>query len=140
MTSLELGVPVTTDTVFEIGSVTKQLTSAAIMMLVEDGKLSLDDPVRLHLGAVPEPWSVITVRHLLSHTSGIQDYLGVPSVAAAFHNDISHHEVARLLFGLPVEFTPGETWAYSNSGYLLLGNIIEKASGKTYWQFLQERI
>jgi CubicO group peptidase (beta-lactamase class C family) len=139
--NLELDVPVTNDTVFEIGSVTKQFTAVALMMLVEEGKVRLDDSITKHLPQLPVGWRAITVRHLLTHSSGIQEYLSVPGLPDQAHAARSHDEMSRLLgTRLKLEFKPGETWAYNNSGYLLLGNIIERASGRTYWEFLRERI
>jgi CubicO group peptidase (beta-lactamase class C family) len=122
---LELDVPVSEDTVFEIGSVTKQFTAAAIMMLVEDGKVRLDDSIGKHLPQLPASWRRITVRHLLTHSSGIQEYLSVPGLPEQAHAAASHDEMTRLFTRrLKLEFAPGETWSYSNSGYLLLGNIM----------------
>ena len=139
LADVEHRVPVTADTVFEIGSITKQFTATAVLMLVEEGKVALDDPIAKHLPGVPQPWSGITVRHLLNHSSGIQNYLtvsGLPDLTR-----LTHDQIAAVFFDrLPLEFQPGETWSYSNSGYLLLGNVIEKASGRSYWDFLRERI
>lgn len=133
--------PVTRDTVFELGSVTKQFTAMAVMMLVEEGKVSLDASIATYLPDVPDHWRRITVRHLLTHSSGIQEYLSVPDLAEKVHAAADHDEITRILFeSLPLEFAPGDTWAYSNSGYLLLGNIIERVSGKSYWEFLRERV
>lgn len=140
--NVELGVSTSTGTVFEIGSVTKQFTTAAIMMLVQDGKLGLDDPLNKHLRGVPPAWSRITIRHLLTHSSGIQNYLEVPDLESeTFRPGTTHDNIARLFFTkLQLEFEPGETWSYSNSGYLLLGNVIEKVTGQSYWSFLDQRI
>ena len=138
--SLELDVPVTPDTVFELGSVTKQFTGVAVMMLVEDGRLALDDSVTKHLPELPATWRDITVRHLLTHSSGIQEYLSVPGLPDQAHA-ANRAEMTRM-FGerLKREFAPGETWAYSNSGYLLAGAIVERVSGRSYWDFLRERV
>ena len=137
---LEHAVPVSEDSVFEIGSLTKQFTAVALMMLVEEGKVALDDSVTKHLTQLPPTWAKITVRHLLTHSSGIQEYLSVPGLPEQAHA-ASRDERTRLLAQkLKLEFAPGETWSYSNSGYLLLGNIIERVSGKSYWEFLRERI
>lgn len=141
LANVELNAPVTEDTVFELGSVTKQFTAAAILLLVEEGKIGLDEPIKKYLAGVPDAWSAVTVRHLLTHSSGIQNYLGVPGLPDAAHAAPSHDEMNRIFFErLQLEFQPGETWSYSNSGYLLLGSIIEKASGKSYWEFLNECI
>lgn len=141
LADVELKVPATEDTVFEIGSLTKQFTATAILMLVEEGKVGLDDKMTKYFTGVPEAWSAVTVRHLLTHSSGIQNYLAAPGFPDIHHAGSSHDEITALFFErLPLEFKPGETWSYSNSGYLLLGNIIEKVSWKSYWEFLDERI
>lgn len=147
LADVELKVPVTEETVFEIGSVTKQFTAVALLMLVEEGKIGLDDRISKHLAGVPEAWSAVTVRHLLTHSSGIQNYLALPDFPdihgshGSKGSGASHDEITALFFKhLQLEFPPGETWAYSNSGYLLLGNIVEKVSGKPYWQLLEDRI
>jgi CubicO group peptidase (beta-lactamase class C family) len=143
LANVELNVPVANGTVFEIGSITKQFTGAAIMMLVQEGKVGLDEKIGKYLAGVPEAWSGVTIRHLLTHSSGIQNYLLVPGLfEATARPGQSHDDIARLFFARlqQLEFQPGETWAYSNTAYILLGNIIEKASGKSYWEFLDERI
>jgi D-alanyl-D-alanine carboxypeptidase len=144
--NVELKAHVTKETVYEIGSNTKQFTAAAIMMLVEDGKVHLEDAIAKYFPEAPEAWHDITVRHLLSHTSGIQNHVAVPHWLDVFRTNLSFEtapprdQLLKMFFKLPLEFRPGETWAYDNTGYYLLGIIIEKASGRTYWQFLQERI
>jgi CubicO group peptidase (beta-lactamase class C family) len=144
--NLELNVPATNTTVYEIGSNTKQFTAAAIMMLVEEGKVQLEDKIAKYFPDAPETWNRITIRHLLTHTSGIQNHVAVPGYLNIFKTSITsettpaREELLRMFFKLPLEFQPGETWAYDNTGYYLLGIVIEKASGKTYWQFLEERI
>jgi CubicO group peptidase (beta-lactamase class C family) len=144
--NLELKAPASENTVYEIGSNTKQFTAAAVMMLAEEGKINLSDSVRKYFPDAPESWSGISVRHLLTHTSGIQNHVAVPGWLGAFKTDIlggttpKRDELLRMFFKLPLEFRPGETWAYDNTGYYLLGIIIEKASGKSYWQFLDERV
>ena len=138
--NLELNAPITRDTVFELGSITKQFTAVAVMMLVEEGKLRLDDSIAAHLPEVPESWRAITVRHLLTHSSGLQEYLAVPGLADQAHA-LGHREMTRLFASrIRREFSPGDTWAYSNTGYLLLGDIIERASGQSYWEFLRARV
>lgn len=144
--NVELNVPATKETVYEIGSMTKQFTATAIMMLVEEGKIHLDDSVTKYFPEAPEAWRRITIQHLLSHTSGIQNHVAVPGYLGAFKTNLlfettpARDELLKMFFKLPLEFEPGETWAYDNTGYYLLGIIIEKASGKSYWQFLDERI
>jgi CubicO group peptidase (beta-lactamase class C family) len=144
--NVELKARATKETVYEIGSNTKQFTAAAIMMLVEDGKVHLEDPITKYFPEAPEAWHGITIRHLLSHTSGIQNHVAVPHWLDVFRTNLafetapSRDELLKMFFKLPLEFRPGETWAYDNTGYYLLGIIIEQASGKSYWQFLDDRI
>jgi len=146
LADIELNVRATEDTVYEIGSNTKQFTAAAVMMLVEQGKIALDDKITKYFPEAPESWSSITVRHLLSHTSGIQNHVAVPGWLNVFKTSITSEttpardELLKMFFKLPLEFQPGETWSYDNTGYYLLGIIIEKASGKSYWEFLAQRI
>jgi CubicO group peptidase (beta-lactamase class C family) len=140
LANVEGNVPSTKDTVYEIGSMTKQFTATAVMMLVEKGKVSLDDKITKYFPAAPEIWSRITVRHLLTHTSGIQNHVAVPEFPNLFQTNLTRDQLINLFFKLPLEFQPGETWAYDNTGYYLLGIIVEKASGKSFWQFLDECI
>jgi CubicO group peptidase (beta-lactamase class C family) len=144
--NLELSAHATKETVYEIGSNTKQFTAAAIMMLVQDGKIHLEDRITEYFPDAPEGWRDITIRNLLTHTSGIQNHVAVPHWMDIFKTDLAietsppRDELLKMFFKLPLEFQPDETWAYDNTGYYLLGIIIEKASGKPYWQFLDERI
>jgi D-alanyl-D-alanine carboxypeptidase len=142
LASVELGVAATPDTVFEIGSITKQFTGAAVALLAAEGKLSPADSIAKHLDGVPEAWRGITIEHLLTHSSGIRNYLDVPGMfEETTRAGVTHDAVARMMVDrLPLEFAPGETWTYSNSGYLLLGRIAEKASGQDYWRLLDDRI
>jgi CubicO group peptidase (beta-lactamase class C family) len=143
LANIELNARVTSETVFEIGSITKQFTATAIMMLVEEGRIDLDEKISKYLAGIPEAWDGVTIRHLLTHSSGIQNYLLVPGLfEATARSGQTHDEIARLFFARlqVLDFPPGQTWAYSNTGYLLLGNVIEKVSGKSYWEFLDERI
>jgi D-alanyl-D-alanine carboxypeptidase len=144
--NLELKASATKDTVYEIGSNTKQFTAAAIMMLVAEGKVQLDDAITKYFPEAPKAWRGITVRHLLNHTSGIQNHVAVTHWLDVFRTNLAFEttpardELLKMFFKLPLEFQPGESWAYDNTGYYLLGIVIEKASGKSYWQFLNERI
>jgi len=140
LANTEKNVPSTKDTVYEIGSITKQFTATAVMMLVEEGKVSLDDKITEYFPMAPETWSRITVRHLLTHTSGIQNHVAVPDFPNLSQTNLTRDQLIKLFYKLPLEFQPGETWAYDNTGYYLLGIIVEKASGKSFWQFLDERI
>jgi CubicO group peptidase (beta-lactamase class C family) len=137
LASLEVRVAVTPETVFEIGSLTKQFTAACVLMLVEEGKLALDDSISKYL-EVPELWKAITVRHLLTHTSGIKTYTTLTGFEASRH--LTAKEFIDQLAAHPLASAPGETFAYCNSGYNLLGFIIEKVSGESYWNFLSARI
>jgi CubicO group peptidase (beta-lactamase class C family) len=141
MADLELGVPLEPDMVFEIGSITKQFTAAAIMMLAEEGKLAVGDPITKHLPDYPSYGRGITIEHLLTHTSGIVSYTGIPGyMASKVMQDVTPSELIAVFEDLPVEFAPGERWAYNNSGYILLGAIVEAASGMSYADFVERRI
>jgi len=137
LANLEWRIPATPETVFEIGSLTKQFTAACIMMLVEEGKIDLDESLGKYL-EVPEAWKAITIRHLLSHTSGIKTYNNLPGFEASRH--LSAPEFITKISAFPLAFPPGETFAYCNTGYNLLGFVIEKVSGQSYWEFLSARI
>ncbi|MBK9153962.1 MAG: beta-lactamase family protein [Chloracidobacterium sp.] len=138
LASVEFGVPVTTETVFEIGSVSKQMTAAAILLLVEDGKVSLDAPISTYIVNIPDAWKGVTVRHLLTHTSGVKSYTGLDGFE--LWRRLKTEDFIHNLSSHPLEFTPGERNIYSNSGYTLLGHIIQTVSGKPYMQFMRERI
>jgi CubicO group peptidase (beta-lactamase class C family) len=135
---LENGTPVNADTIFEIGSITKQFTATLIMMLIEERKLRLDDRLPRFLAGTPDDWSKITVRHLLTHTSGIRNYTGLDGFEVSRH--LTAGEFVRSLGGHPLESEPGDKFVYCNSGYNLLGFIIEKVSGQSYWEMLRARI
>ena len=136
----ELGVQVTENTVFQLASVTKQFTATGIMMLVEEGKLSLDDKLPKFFDKLPAAWSNVTVRQLLNHTSGIKSYTELPSFAKTLRQDFSKEAIIKMAADAPVDFAPGEKYGYNNTGYYLLGMMIEKVSGKEYGAFLNERI
>lgn len=138
--NIELGVPNTPQTVYRLGSITKQFTSMAIMMLQERGKLSVNDPICKFLSDCPAIWQPITIKHLLTHTSGIQNYTDLPNFLKTSVLPTDSAQMIALLKDKPLLFSPGEKFAYCNSGYFFLGTIIEKLSGKTYANFLQENI
>jgi CubicO group peptidase (beta-lactamase class C family) len=141
MADIELGVPLAPDMVFRLGSITKQFTAAAVMLLVEDGKLALADRIEKHLPGYPTHGHTITIEHLLTHTSGIQSYTEMPGwMAARIQSDLPLQELIDGFKNEKMQFAPGERYRYNNSGYVLLGAIIEKASGKSYEAFLRERI
>jgi CubicO group peptidase (beta-lactamase class C family) len=133
---LENNVKVTPATVFQSGSVGKTFTAALVMLLAQDGKLSLDDPISTYLANTPKAWEGITIRHLLSHTSG----LGDPYAKLDLTKDYSEQELIALEAEIPVLFAPGEKWSYSNMGYHLLGFICNKAGGRFYGDQLHDRI
>jgi CubicO group peptidase (beta-lactamase class C family) len=135
--NVELHVPVSARTMFQSGSVGKQFTSAAVMLLVEDGKLALTDSITKFFPDGPASWRGITVRHLLTHTSGIPDYT---TDAMDYRRDYTEDQLAQMAFGLTPEFPPGSRWNYSNTGYVLLGIIIHKVSGQFYGDVLRDRI
>jgi CubicO group peptidase (beta-lactamase class C family) len=138
LANVELNVPVTPDTIFQIQSITKTFTSTAILMLCEEGKVKLDDPVSRYLSGTPESWNKITIRNLLSHTSGIKDFINEPT--ASIRLDVSEEDVLKATAPRPLNFQPGEKYAYSNTNYHLLAMVIRKVTGKWYGDFLKERI
>ena len=141
MANVELGVPARPEHVFRIGSTTKLFTAAAIMLLVDEGKLALDAPVKRYLPDAPPHWDKVTLEHLLTHTSGIPNL----SMDNAYWRTTARldHTLEELIAPVrtrPLDFTPGSKFSYSNTGYNLLGQVIEKVSGKEYYAFLDERI
>jgi CubicO group peptidase (beta-lactamase class C family) len=138
MADVERAVPATPETVYELASVSKQFTATAVMMLVEEGKFKLDDSVADRLVIVPQAWRDVTVRNLLNHTSGIKDYLGTKDIS--FRKDYTNDELIGMVAKLPLDFAPGEKWSYSNTNYVLLGMLIEKANGQSLADFLARRI
>ncbi len=140
MANVELNVPNTPDKIFRLGSITKQFTGMAIAMLQERGKLKVNDPMCSYLADCPEAWKPITIKHLLNHTSGITNYTAFPDFAKTTVMPVTTAAMADRLRTEKLEFVPGERMSYSNSGYFLLGNIIEKVAGKSYEDFLQENI
>lgn len=136
--SLELGVPLTPDHVFRIGSVTKQFAAAAVLKLAEEGKLELTDPLSQFVPGYPNG-EAVTVRMLLDHTSGIRSYTDLPGVMEGpIRQDLSTAQLIASFRDQPPEFAPGEGWKYNNSGYVLVGAVIEKVTGKPWHQYLHE--
>ena len=138
LANVELDVPVRPETVFQTGSVGKQFTAMAVMMLVDEGKLGLDDPISRYFPDAPATWKDITVRHLLTHTSGIKDWEGKTDLD--YRKDYTEDELVKVAMKLPPDFAPGTQWSYSNTGYVLLGILVHKVSGKFYGDFLAERV
>jgi D-alanyl-D-alanine carboxypeptidase len=141
MADLELGVRLEPDMVFRLGSVTKQFTAAAILLLEERGELSVDDPITRFLPDYPTHGHTVTIAHLLAHTSGIRSYTGIPGwMQTKIKQDLGLDELIDGFKSEPMDFAPGERFLYNNSGYVLLGAIVEKASGKSYPEFVDEEI
>ena len=140
LANVELSVPATANTVYQLASVTKTFTATAVMMLARDGKLGLDDKITARLPDLPKAWEEVTVRQLLNHTSGIKSYTSVRDFFKTARKDYTQREILDLVAKEPMDFAPGEKWNYNNSGYFLLGMLIEKVTGKKYGEFLDERI
>lgn len=140
MADLELGVPLQADMVFRLGSITKQFTAVAILLLEEEGKLKLSDDIRRFLPDFPQKGKPIRIEHLLTHSSGVRSYTDLPEWLNLWRKDMKLDELIALFKDLPLEFEPGSNWKYSNSGYILLGAVIEKASGMSYKDFVEQRI
>jgi CubicO group peptidase (beta-lactamase class C family) len=136
----EFDVPNTPQTKFRLGSITKQFTAAAIMLLQERGKLSLSDPVCKYFSDCPTAWGEITVHHLLTHTSGMPNFTALPDYVPNMHAPVTNESLIARFKDKQLDFKPGEKWNYSNSGYFTLGVIIEKISGESYESFLQKNI
>lgn len=140
MANYELDVPNKPQTVFHIASMTKQFTAIAIMRLQEGGKLNVNESICKYLEECPTVWQPVTIRHLLTNTSGIVNYLDLPEWNKVWTCRQSPKELIKIFKDRPLEFPPGERFEYSNSGWYLLGLIIEKTSGKDYDEFLEEKI
>jgi CubicO group peptidase (beta-lactamase class C family) len=139
---LELDVPITPATVFDLGSTSKQFTAMSILLLAKDGKLSLDDDVRRFLPELPSYGRPITIRHLLHHTSGLRDYLTLMALAGESFDNVSTDEDALDLIvrQRALDFTPGSQWEYSNTGFFLLSLIVKRAGGQSLREFAAARI
>jgi D-alanyl-D-alanine carboxypeptidase len=141
MANIEHAVPVTSNTIFRIGSLTKQFTSAAIMGLVEQGKLSLDDPLSQYMPNVPAHWRPITIRQLLNHTSGIPSYTDVgPRMRTVFATGTPRDTMLAMLRNDSLMFTPGTGFYYNNTGYYILGMLIEQLGGKPFGIYLADNL
>jgi CubicO group peptidase (beta-lactamase class C family) len=137
LANVELGVPANPETLFQAGSLGKQFLAALVLRLVEDGKISLDDSITKFYPDAPWRWRGITIRHLLTHTSGIPDY---EDDKFDLRKDYTEDELARYAFSLKLDFEPGARWSYSNTGYMLLGTIIRKVTGRFYGDVLGENV
>jgi CubicO group peptidase (beta-lactamase class C family) len=135
--NVELRVPVGRETIFQSGSIGKQFTAVLVMMEVEAGRLALDASVTKYLTDAPATWRPITIRHLLTHTSGLPSY---SSQDIEQRRDYSEDEFLKAAYGLPLEFEPGTRWSYSNTGYAVLGFVIHRVSGRFYGDILRDRV
>jgi N-acyl-D-amino-acid deacylase len=135
--NVEHEIAVTDETVFQSGSIGKQFTAAAIMLLVEDGRLALSDPLTRFYPDAPSGWNRITIRHLLTHTSGIPDYT---DGRIDYRRDYTEDQLRRLAYEMPPDFAPGDQWKYSNTAYVLLGAIVRHVSGAFYGDVLRDRV
>lgn len=140
MANLELNVPMKPENVFEIGSITKQFTAVAILMLEEQGKLSVSDDITKFIADYPTKGKKITIHNLLNHTSGIKSYTSMENFIALARTDMTPKQLIDVFKNEPMDFEPGEQFLYNNSGYILLGHIIEVVTGKTYADFIQNNI
>lgn len=142
MANLEYNIPISSQSVFRIGSTSKQFTAMCVLLLDEQGKLSLDDDVRKYIPEMPEYEKPITIRHLIHHTSGIRDYLTLKELAGERDDDfyIDGEVVDLLTHQKELNFNPGDEFLYSNSGYFLLSIIVKKAAGKSLHEFAEENI
>jgi len=136
LANVELQVSVKPETVFQSGSMGKQFTATAVMMLVEEGKVGLDDPLTKYFLNAPASWSEVTILQLLSHTAGFTDY----PEKFDFRKDWTEDALLKMVEGIPLAYPPGTKWEYSNLGYLTLGLLIHRVTGEFYGDFLQQRI
>jgi len=140
LANLELNVPMEADNVFEIGSMTKQFTAISILMLMEKGKLNLDDEITKFIPDYPTNGHKITIHHLLTHTSGIKSYTSMKKLNKISKQDLTPLELIDFFKNEPIDFVPGEKFKYNNSGYVILGYIIEKVTEQSYANFVEEQI
>ena len=142
MADIEAKKAITTATVFRLGSITKQMSAAVLLQLVDEGKVSLDDPVSKYVPSLKQPSANATIRQILNHTSGVQSYTGIPGwmVEENTNRPYTTEQMIALFKDIPAPHKPGETWTYNNSGYVLVGAVIEAATGKPWHQVLEERL
>ena len=138
--NLEWNIPNSPEAKFRLGSITKQFTASCILLLEERGKLNTSDLIKKYMPDAPASWDKITFFHLLTHTSGIPSFTGFPNYPSIEPFPITPEKLVALFRDKPLEFQPGEKWNYSNSGYVLLGYLIEKIGGEPYAKFLQKNI
>src|SRR4029450_13167276 len=137
---LEWDIPNTPATKFRLGSITKQFTAASILLLEERGKLTLTDPIKKYVPEAPAAWDTITIFNLLTHTSGIPNFTSLPEYNSLKLQDTPVAKRVATLRDKPLDFVPGEKMSYSNSGYLVLGYVIERVTGAGYGKFVTDNI
>jgi CubicO group peptidase (beta-lactamase class C family) len=137
LANVELKTPATAETVYQLASLTKQFTATAILLLVQDNKIGLDDPIRRYVDNTPETWNGITLRHLLTHTSGLKDYL---EETEDIREDMTPDKLVQSITEAPLLFAPGEKYRYSNTNYLLLSLVVRRVTGVPFDRFLAERV
>tara|TARA_R110000868_G_scaffold14075_17_gene65845 strand:+ start:20670 stop:21743 length:1074 start_codon:yes stop_codon:yes gene_type:complete len=140
LSNLELSIPMQTDNVFEIGSITKQFTAVAILILMEKGKLNLNDEITKFIPDYPTNGYRITIHHLLTHTSGIKDFTKIKGLNEISKKDLTPSELINFFKNEPIDFAPGDQFKYNNSGYAILGYIIELITKQSYSDFVSENI
>ena len=141
LANVELGVPMNIDHVLRIGSLTKQFTSAAVMQLVERGKVSLDDPISKYVANTPPHWSGVKISHLLTHTSGTQSHTELSSIRPQMDlMGMPRDSIVQLMARQPLMYEPGTGFYYNNGGYFLLGIVVEKASGQPYADYVEQMV
>lgn len=140
LASLELDVPMRPENVFRVGSLTKQVTAAAVLRLAEEGRLELKAPIARYLEGLPKAWEAVTVEQLLTHTAGIPSHKDQPTYKVRMREDLTPAELLEAFVAhLPLEFEPGTKYRYSDTGYILLGMLIEQLSGQPYGEFVEKR-
>ncbi len=136
--NLELGTAATADTVYEIGSISKQFAAEALLLLRDEGKVSLDDPISRYVDGTPAAWAPITLRHILTHTAGLADF-DTGNIGFSYRREYTSAEFVQLLGAQPLSFAPGTAWNYTNA-FPLIGMVVERVSGRPYTDFVRTRI
>src|SRR5262249_50434611 len=141
LANLDHGLPITSDSVFDVASISKQFTAMAILLLEREGKLSLEDDVRKYIPDLPDYGHPMRLRHLLHHTNGVRDYIGLLTWAGLENDRVTDDDVLLLLHQQKaLNFVPGTQWQYSNAGYFLLAVVVKRVSGMKFSTFAKERI
>ena len=140
LANLQHSVPVTPDTVFHIDSISKNILSAVLLQLVDEGKLNLDDDVTKYVAEAPTQGRRVTVRQLLNHTSGIYSFTSLPEAEANERLDLTHEQVLALFRNKPFDFQPGTAWRYNNSGFYIAGMVVERVTKREYGDYVREHV